>query len=299
MSETVAAPLGPQGHLWTWRGWQVYYVTAGRSGPPVVLVHGFGASTDHWRKNIRDLSQDHRVWAIDMLGFGRSQKPALTYTGELWRDQLYDFVRQVVGEPVFVAGNSLGGYAVLCFGVDCPDWVQGVMLLNCAGPVGEDAVKPQGLGGFQRQIMQLPGIVDVGSWLLFAYMRNRTVIRRILHRVYKDHTAVTDQLVEDIYRPAWDKGAQGVFASVFKSPPGRRLDQLFQDLHRPLYLMWGTADPWMSVARAERCHVYCPQAEVAWLDAGHCPHDERPDLVNPLMRAWMARHSLPPAPVST
>ncbi|MCS7293704.1 MAG: alpha/beta fold hydrolase [Gloeomargarita sp. SKYBB_i_bin120] len=272
-----------QSYYRTWQGWRTHWVQAGQQGPAIVLIHGFGASTDHWRYNIPDLARDHRVWAVDLLGFGRSEKPPVDYTGELWREQLRDFVSDVIQEPVFLVGNSLGGYAALCFGVDCPEWTRGVALLNCAGPVGSDSIRPNPI---RRFLFSLPGVVDVASAGLFLYMRNRRVIRQILHQVYKDPTHVDDALVESIYRPAWDKGAFGVFRAVFKSPPGRRLDQLFAQLTRPLLLMWGTADPWMTVARAKRCNAFAPYAQVEWLDAGHCPHDERPDLVNPLVRRW-------------
>jgi len=267
-----------------WQGWRTHWVQAGQQGPAMVLVHGFGASTVHWRHNLPDWAQDHRVWAVDLLGFGRSEKPPVAYTGELWREQLRDFVTQVIGEPVVLVGNSLGGYAALCFGVDCPEWTRGVAVLNCAGPVGEDSVRPHPL---RRWLLQIPGVMELAGAALFFYLRNRWVIRRILQQVYKDHTHVDDELVASIYRPAWDAGALGVFQAVFKSPPGRRLDQLMRALQAPLLLIWGTADPWMTVARAQKCNALVPSAEVAWLDAGHCPHDERPDLVNPLLRRWV------------
>lgn len=280
----TATTVEPQSQYRTWQGWRTHWVQAGNQGPVIVLIHGFGASTAHWRYNLGDLAQDHRVWAVDLLGFGRSEKPPVLYTGELWREQLRDFITQVIGEPVVLVGNSLGGYAALCFGVDCPQWTNGVALLNCAGPVGEDSIRPHPV---QQFLFHIPGVVELASAGLFFYMRNPLVIRRILQQVYKDHTNINDELIESIYRPAWDKGALGVFRAVFKSPPGRRLDQLMQALTSPLLLMWGTADPWMTVARAQKCNALVPQAQVAWLEAGHCPHDERPDLVNPLLRRWV------------
>ncbi|MEM8808622.1 MAG: alpha/beta fold hydrolase [Cyanobacteria bacterium P01_G01_bin.38] len=107
LSETVGAH-------WSWRNFQVYYVRAGEARPdrpPLLLVHGFGASTDHWSRNIAELQTDFEVWAIDLIGFGRSSKPAGGYSAELWRDQLHDFVTEVVGQPVVLAGNSIGGYS--------------------------------------------------------------------------------------------------------------------------------------------------------------------------------------------
>jgi pimeloyl-ACP methyl ester carboxylesterase len=277
---------------WQWRGWRVHYTQKGDTGPNLLLIHGFGASTDHWRKNIIALSEKYRVWAIDLLGFGRSQKPEIAYSGELWRDQLQDFCQEVIQAPVFVAGNSVGGYAALCFGVDCPDLTQGVMLLNCAGSFTpqETAAKPvwqQQIETLQRQFFQLPGVIELLSFGMFHYTRQRSQIRKILLQVYKDPTAVTDRLVEEIYRPAFDPGALWVFGAVFKAPPGRKLDVLLGALQRPLVLIWGAADPWMTVPKAERFLTYAPNATLKLVEAGHCPHDERPDLVNPLIDAWV------------
>lgn len=62
---------------------------SGRRRPPLVLVHGFGASVPHWRRNITTLAQDHTVYAIDLLGFGASDKPAgFMYTMETWAGSL-------------------------------------------------------------------------------------------------------------------------------------------------------------------------------------------------------------------
>jgi pimeloyl-ACP methyl ester carboxylesterase len=281
-----------QSQYWQWQGRRIHYVQKGDQGENLLLVHGFGASTDHWRKNIAELSQHYRVWAIDLLGFGRSQKPQLTYTGELWRDQLQSFCQEVIQAPVFVAGNSLGGYAALCFAVDCPDWVRGLILVNCAGPFSDDTqtVKPawqQQIAALQRQILQLPFVIEIFSWVLFQQMRQRSQIRKALLKVYKDPTAVTDRLVEEIYQPSLDEGALGVFSAVFKSPPGRKLDQLLQALDRPLLLLWGAADPWMTAGKAEKFRHYYPSAALELVDAGHCPHDECPEVVNAMLHGWM------------
>ena len=277
---------------WQWRGWKIHYVQSGTTGPDLVLIHGFGASTDHWRKNIEVLSQHYRVWAIDLLGFGRSQKPKTVYSADLWRDQLQDFCREVVQAPVFIAGNSIGAYAALCFGVDCPDQTQGVILINCAGPFTEDdSVQKTGwqqlLSETSRTALKLPFVIEIASFFMFNRMRDRQRIREVLLKVYKNPAAVTDRLVEEIYRPAFDEGALDVFAAVFRTPSGRKLDVLLKMLRKPLLLIWGEADPWMTTSKAQRFMTHYPEAALEWVDAGHCPHDESPEVVNAILDRWI------------
>jgi pimeloyl-ACP methyl ester carboxylesterase len=294
------------GKYWQWRGHNVYYVQAGEKHPqrpPLLLVHGFGASTDHWRKNIIGLCQDFEVFAIDLLGFGRSAKPKLQYSGDLWRDQLNDFITQVIGQKAVLAGNSLGGYACLCVAAQRLDSAAGLVLLNSAGPFSESqpTSEPEALqsqiqppkqpaslqkllGDSVKWILQQP----LSQLLLFQYVRQRWVIRQTLEKVYLDKSAITDQLVEEIYRPAYDPGAMEVFVSVFSTPQGEKVDVLLKQLTSPLLILWGEADPWMNAReRSQKFRQYYPELTEHFLTAGHCPHDEVPDKVNPLLRDWV------------
>ncbi|MFN4195824.1 MAG: alpha/beta fold hydrolase, partial [Thermosynechococcus sp.] len=72
---------------WHWQGYPILYRHQGMQGMPLLLIHGFGASSLHWRKNIPVLAAHHSVYAIDLLGFGGSAKPppsAIPYTFETW-----------------------------------------------------------------------------------------------------------------------------------------------------------------------------------------------------------------------
>jgi pimeloyl-ACP methyl ester carboxylesterase len=117
-------------------------------GPPVLLIHGYGASAYHWRYQIPALAQQgYRVYALDLLGFGWSEKALVEYSsGGLWGQQIGDFIQQVIrggatsssssngGSPpsssnsssdqVVLVGNSLGGYACLNAAVKNPDLVR-------------------------------------------------------------------------------------------------------------------------------------------------------------------------------
>jgi pimeloyl-ACP methyl ester carboxylesterase len=281
------------GQYWLWREQKIYFVKAGNNPqrPPLLLVHGFGASTDHWRKNISELSQDFEVYAIDLLGFGRSQKPAWQYSGNLWRDQLHNFITEKIQRPTVIAGNSLGGYSSLCVAADYPQSVAGVILLNSAGPftdtnpLGAKKVNP-----IQKAIAPALQTVLRQPWanqLLFTFVRQKSRIRSTLKKVYLDQSAVTDQLVEDIYRPSCDQGAAQVFASVFSTPQGKKVDELLGTMTCPLMTIWGEGDPWMnSRARSAKFREFYPSLTEHYINAGHCPHDESPQIVNKLIRDW-------------
>ena len=261
--------------------------------PALLLVHGFGASTDHWRHNIPVLSSTHEVHAIDLLGFGRSAKPAgLAYGGALWRDQLVAYVRERIGRPTVIAGNSLGGFAALAAGAELGDEAAGIVLLNAAGPFSdEQTAKPTGWWPSTRRTITTALLKNaVLQRLLFENLRRPATIRRTLNQVYIDKTNVDDWLVEAIRRPSLDPGAFGVFRTVFDIPRGQPLDELFACLKAPLLLLWGIRDPWINAAgRRASFQRHAPEAttEVV-LEAGHCPHDEVPDQVNAALLEWLS-----------
>ncbi|MDJ0772762.1 MAG: alpha/beta fold hydrolase [Mastigocoleus sp. MO_167.B18] len=307
MRVTKAVSTEPiPGQYWEWQGHKVYYVNAGAKQteyPALLLVHGFGASTDHWRKNITELCKEFEVYAIDLLGFGRSAKPNLEYSGDLWRDQLYDFITQVIGQKVVVVGNSLGGYASLSVSAQRQDGVAGVVLLNSAGPFSDNQTSSESESltqqnepvNFAKQVQTVFG--DTVKWVfqqrltqffLFQYIRQPWVIRQTLEKVYLDKSAVTEQLVEEIRRPSGDPGAFDVFCSVFSTRQGETVDELLGKLTSPLLLLWGEGDPWMNAKqRSEKYRQYYPQMTEYFLQAGHCPHDEIPEKVNSLLGDWV------------
>lgn len=281
----------PPSTYWTWRDQAIHYVVAGQARedrPPLLLVHGFGASTDHWRKNIQGLQSDFQVWAIDLLGFGRSAKPNWQYSGDLWQAQLHEFITEVIGRPAVLAGNSLGGYGSLCVAANHPESAAGLVLLNSAGPFSNpDQAPPPPPNPIAKAIQSLL-LLPLPSWLLFQYVRQPATIRRTLKQVYVDKSAITDQLVEEIRRPALDPGAAKVFASVFKSRQGEKVDELLQKLTCPLLMLWGEGDPWMNCReKGAQFRAYYPTLTEHYLQAGHCPHDEVPEQVNGLLRDWV------------
>ncbi|MGF1479903.1 MAG: alpha/beta fold hydrolase [Cyanophyceae cyanobacterium] len=279
---------------WTWQGHSIQYTVRGE-GFPLLLVHGFGASIGHWRKNIPVLAEaGYRVFALDLLGFGGSDKPALDYRLELWQQQIKDFWDAHIQEPTVFVGNSIGGLLCLMVMTEFPEIAAGGVLLNSAGGLNH---RPDELNLPLRTIMgaftKLVSAPGIGGFV-FNAVRRKSQIRRSLYQVYQDRNAVTDELVELLYAPSCDRGAQKVFASVLTAPAGPKPQALLAKLQHPLLVLWGENDPWTPIKGAE---IYQRLAEENDSDtnfysiphAGHCPHDEKPDRVNSLIIDWLAQ----------
>ncbi|NDJ17991.1 alpha/beta fold hydrolase [Myxacorys almedinensis A] len=276
---------------WDWKGHQIQYTVQG-TGRPLVLIHGFGASIGHWRKNIPVLAEaGYQVFALDLLGFGGSAKPAIAYTVELWTDLIKDFWSAKIGQPAYFIGNSIGGLLCLMVLADYPDIAAGGILLNPAGGLNH---RPDELNLPLRLVMgtftKLVSSKTFGSWL-FDRVRQKARIRSSLQQVYRDRDAITDELVELLYTPSCDPGAQKVFSTILTAPAGPKPTDLLPRIQKPLLVVWGEADPWTPIAGAAIYQGLTASHDVKFAaipDTGHCPHDERPDVVNPLILKWLA-----------
>jgi pimeloyl-ACP methyl ester carboxylesterase len=281
---------------WIWNGYQIRYTVQG-SGRPLILIHGFGAAIGHWRNNIPALAAGgYKVFALDLLGFGGSDKPAIDYTLDVWVELLQDFCTELVQEPAIFVGNSIGALLGMMVLADHPDIAAGGVLLNAAGGLNH---RPDELVFPLRVVMgtftKLVGSEIAGPWL-FNLIRQKPRIRRTLQQVYRDHTAVTDELVDMLYEPSCDPGAQKVFASILTAPPGPTPGELLPRIHQPLLILWGEADPWTPIAGAKLYRELADRSEqVQFVEipgAGHCPHDECPDQVNRLILDWLGAQAV-------
>ncbi len=296
-ASTYTVPPAQNGAYWQWHGYRVHYTKAGTAiahpeRPALLLIHGFGASTDHWRKNAAELQADFEVYAMDLIGFGRSSKPSSGYSPDLWRDQIAEFIANIIGRPAVVAGNSIGGYSSLYAGATRPDVVAGVCMLNGVGSFSEQQ-PTEDPNPFQKAVGELIKTVILSpfpSWIIFQFVRNRSYIRRTLEQVYVNKSEVTDRLIEDVYRPATDPEAAAAFAALFKAERGEYVDTLLAKMTCPLLLIWGDEDPWMDTySRGALFQKYYSALEEHHINAGHCPHDDAPAEVDGLLRNWVLK----------
>lgn len=277
---------------WTWRGYKIQYSVTG-TGTPLVLIHGFGASIGHWKKNIPAFAEaGYQVFAIDLLGFGASAKPALDYSLELWQELLKDFHQEFVQVPTVFIGNSIGALLALMLTVNYPEIAIGSVLLNAAGGLNhrpEELNLPLRLvmGAFAKLVSS-----EVTGKFVFNQVRQKRNIRNSLRQVYRNHQAIDDDLVDMLYQPSCDEGAQKVFASILTAPAGPRTKDLLTKLEKPLLVLWGDADPWTPINGAKIYQDASQNKNIQVIpipNTGHCPHDDRPEIVNALVLHWLQK----------
>lgn len=285
-----------------------YRVEGPVDGPPILLIHGFGANVNHFRHQFPAFTKEgYRVYAIDMIGFGASDKPAhINYSIELFTQLLKDFMlsmnaqmSSVLSTSIqkwVVAGNSIGGLCSLSVTEHLPNLVRGVVLFNCAG--GMSAFRYEDMPLFWRPLLWvLQKIIlgpSFGSYFYSQY-KSRENVRSILQKnVYRDSTNVDEELMQALLEPGEDEGAETVFLKVMGGPPGPTPKSILPNLDCPILALWGEADAWTSVKAGAHAgmkfHKYAKNFDLVVLpNVGHCPHDEAPDAVNGHMIPWMKK----------
>lgn len=297
-------PFRPEGYdFWTWRGHKIHYVQQGE-GIPILLIHGFGASAFHWRYNIPELAKKYKVYAIDLLGFGWSEKAIIEYDALVWRDQVVDFLKEIVKEPAILVGNSLGGFTALVTAAGLPEQVAGVALLNSAGQFGNPNAETNESEESVAQKFILKPLKTIFQRVVLGFLfwqaKQPARIESVLKSVYVNSSNVDDYLVESITRPAEDPNAGEVYYRLMTrfmlNQRKYTLDSVLSKLTCPLLLLWGDLDPWVGPAKAIRIKEFYPNTTIVNLQAGHCPHDEVPELANQALLDWLS--TLPSASTS-
>jgi pimeloyl-ACP methyl ester carboxylesterase len=289
---SIATPIANS--TWMWRGYQINYQTAGDTGAAVLLIHGFGASVGHWRKNIPVLAENCRCYAIDLIGFGASAKPKpspeIEYTFETWAELVIDFCREIIGSPTALVGNSIGCIVALQAAVTEPTLFTGLAMLNCSLRLLHDR-KRVDMPFYRRWgtpvLQSILNIPDIGKFF-FDQLAQRKVVRKILLQAYHRPEAVSEELIDILMAPAADEGAADVFLKFTAYSWGPLPEDLLPQLSCPAIAIWGAADPWEPIDLGRELMNVATVSEFVELpNVGHCPQDEAPELVNPVLIKWI------------
>ena len=282
--------------------WRCHWRCTGTADrPALVLLHGFGASSGHWRDNAEAIAAaGYRVYAMDLLGFGQSDQPGGRLDNRLWSRQLQCFLEQIVGKPAVVVGNSLGSLVGLTTAVFRPELVVAVVAAPLPDPTLLSPLPLRRSPWSRRWQRWLVLLVSrcLPLKLLIAVLRQNPLLRMGLASAYASGERIDRELVQLIRWPASRSTAGRALGAMVRGmalrPARATAPQLLLRLNRPLLLLWGRRDRLVPPVIAERVVQQAPAglAELHWLEGlGHCPHDEAPETFNTALIGWLKQQS--------
>ncbi len=272
---------------YAWTRGAISYTVRGR-GEPLVLVHGVyaGASSYEFRRVFSQLAEHYRVYAFDLLGFGLSDRPRITYTPELYVALIQDFVRQVVGgmdHPVQVIASTLGAAFTIRAAAERPDLFDRLALIQPTG-IQDLASDPEsGPHVFWRSVLRTPLLGQT----VYNAIASRPSIRFFLRTVYDKQENVSDDMVDYYYTQAHQPNARFAPASFISGALDTPVDEEYMRLTMPILLLWGKNARFTPLEHARAFRQLNPRAEMRVFDCGGLPQDELPDEFVRVVDAWL------------
>ncbi|MCP9857603.1 MULTISPECIES: alpha/beta fold hydrolase [unclassified Cyanobium] len=287
---------------WLWRGQSCHWRRLGSPDrPALLLLHGFGATSGHWRRNVGTLAAaGWCVYSLDLIGFGASSQPGLdrhqALDNRLWARQVQAFLAEVVQAPAVLVGHSLGGLVALTCSVYAPQWVRAVV----AAPLPDPSLlmagrRPPRRRPWRRRLKR--GVIH----LLLRLLPLELLVPLLAHSPLLDlgiqsayhHPVIGDQeLRRLIARPARRPGAvralRAMSIGMALRPFRATAVSLLQRLGRPTLLVWGGQDRLVPLEVSQQCLRLRSDLELHVIPScGHCPHDETPDAFGGAVLRWL------------
>ena len=257
------------------------------SGPPVVMVHGIGggSSVFQYRLNAPAVAAaGYRVYAIDLLGFGRSSRPEQRTTQDDLVTQVTSFLEDVVGQPAVLVANGLSAAHAIRIAAERPDLVAGLTLI---APTGfrslnrpQDASRERAFRLFANPVVSefaTRFLVDEGSQRFF------------LLDAYASRESLTDEVLTVYDRNLRLEGARWIVFSFISGSLDQDVSELWPATTQPALLVWGTTGGFSSFEDAEDFVLARPDARLVLLrDAALLPNEERSEAFNAALLGFLA-----------
>jgi pimeloyl-ACP methyl ester carboxylesterase len=242
------------------------YVQQGEGETPILLLHGFDSSLFEYRRLLPILAQHHETWAVDLLGFGFSERRLdLPITPETIKTHLYFFWKTFIQRPVILVGASMGGATALDFTLTYPEAVEKLVLIDSAG-----LAKPPVFGKYMFYPL---------DFFATAFLKNPSVRRSISKAAYYDQTfaSLDAQLCAALHLQCenWNKA---LIAFTKSGGYGSFLTKI-SAIEQPTLILWGEHDKILGIKDATRFEKQIPNSKLVWIkECGHVPHLEKPQV---------------------
>ena len=280
------SPRWGRTHRYAWRLGEIAFQRLGE-GEPLVLVHSFGPGHDsaQWRRAAELLARDRSVFVPDLLGWGRSEKPALNYDGEIYIGLLADFLGDVVRQRATLVTAGLSSAYAVQLAVDHPELVRALALVS---PLGIElaADEPDLKDAVIHRLLRLP---IFGTSALNVYCSRSGIEHHLERDVFAQGHEVDAELLEHHYRASHEPGSRAALAAYLAGYLNHGVGGALPRVTAPIWIGWGedavnppieSADLWLHAAPNAVLEVFA--------EAGVLPHLEQPELFVEAMQKFLA-----------
>ena len=183
------------GEYYTWKHGKIYYTKSG-NGSPLLLIHDINssASSEEWKKIIHRFEKNHTVYTLDLLGCGRSDKPAMEYTNYLYVQLLKDFIKDIIQEKTTVVATNISASSVILTNNIDSELFDKMIFIN---PVSLKQLNiiPNDKTKLLKRIIELPFI----GTFIYNIMNNSKKIDKAFRTEYYENAHLISSSIEDIY----------------------------------------------------------------------------------------------------
>lgn len=242
------------------------YVRQGNEGTPILLLHGFDSSVLEFRRLIPILAAEKETIAVDLLGFGFSDRlPGLSFNPEAIKIHLYHFWQETSQKPVILVGASMGGAVAIDFSIAYPEAVTKLVLLDSAG-----LAKPPS----QAKLM-FPPLDSLAT----AFLRNPRVRQNIARAAYYDKSlASVDAAICAALHLNCNRWSEALISFAKSGGYGNMMHKL-KDISQPTLIIWGEDDRVLGTKDPVKFEKAIPDNKLIWIaQCGHVPHLEKPEI---------------------
>ncbi|MDG5789697.1 alpha/beta hydrolase [Evansella sp. AB-P1] len=250
----------------TLQGMQIYCESIINDKPPIILLHGFVSSTYTFKRLIPLLKEHFSVVAIDLPGFGRSEKSKVfVYSFENYAALVYDCINYFSFKDVILVGHSMGGQISLYLAKKHPELIKKMVLL-CSSAYREKAKNSL------RYSSYLP---------FFTFFARRWIMKKdineTLNNVFSNSSYIHDELIHEFSRPLKEKAFYCSLVRLLRHREGDLPSQELKKINVPTLLIWGEADKVVPFELGLRLSKDLPKAEIiSYENTGHLITEERP-----------------------
>lgn len=257
-------------------GQRIAYLDVG-TGPPVILIHGFGGSMWQWEHQQQILSQHFRILTLDLLGSGLSDKPDIEYLPDEMLDFCTGFMDALQIPQATLVGNSMGAGLAIGMALTHPTRVDKLVLID--GLPSDVMAKLTSRSFRQALETRVPWwVISFGNWL-FGGLVTDSVLKEIVH----DHTLLTPAVLARSKQNRRRPGIIKPIMAVRNALPFWETDFAphISNISHSTLLIWGEHDRVFPVAVGAELHQRIRRSTFVTIPkAGHMPQWERPELVN-------------------